>query len=75
LGEGRWDALWGVLGMLTGGALYAEVYPSLKTSVLTWIDLGKLTLPQVLHLPHWVVIAILAALFVTLFRFFKERQL
>ncbi|MFZ5798551.1 MAG: YeeE/YedE thiosulfate transporter family protein, partial [Thermodesulfobacteriota bacterium] len=24
LGEGRWDAVWGILGMLLGAALYAE---------------------------------------------------
>jgi len=27
IGEGCWDGLWGVLGMLVGGALYAEAYP------------------------------------------------
>ena len=36
LGEGRWDAVWGVLGMLAGSALYAESYPFLKKTVLTW---------------------------------------
>jgi uncharacterized membrane protein YedE/YeeE len=34
LGEGRWDALWGILGMLTGAALFAEAYPVLKKSVM-----------------------------------------
>ena len=27
LGEGRWDAVWGILGMLAGAAIYAEAYP------------------------------------------------
>jgi uncharacterized membrane protein YedE/YeeE len=31
LGEGRWDSLWGILGMLVGAAVFAEVYPALKT--------------------------------------------
>jgi uncharacterized membrane protein YedE/YeeE len=44
-GEGRWDALWGIVGMLVGAALYAEAYPGLKKTVLTWGDLGKITLP------------------------------
>ena len=48
LGEGRWDAVWGILGMLVGAAIFAEVYPGLKKTVLTWGDFGKLTLPQVL---------------------------
>jgi uncharacterized membrane protein YedE/YeeE len=30
LGEGRTDAFWGILGMLTGAALFAEVYPSIR---------------------------------------------
>src|SRR4030043_32491 len=59
LGEGRWDALWGILGMLTGAALYAEAYPFFKETVLTWGNLGKITLPQVLGVNHWVVIPIL----------------
>lgn len=29
LGEGRWDALWGIGGMLVGAGLYAEAYPYL----------------------------------------------
>ncbi|MCK7504848.1 MAG: YeeE/YedE family protein [Desulfobacterales bacterium] len=38
LGEGRWDALWGILGMLAGAALFAEAYPALKA---TGPDLGR----------------------------------
>jgi uncharacterized membrane protein YedE/YeeE len=56
-GEGRFDALWGgVLGMLAGAGLFAEVYPLLKDNLLKWGDLGKITLPQVLGLNHWIVI-------------------
>jgi uncharacterized membrane protein YedE/YeeE len=35
LGEGRWDALWGIMGMLVGAAVFAEAYPFLKSTVLT----------------------------------------
>ena len=42
LGEGRWDALWGILGMLVGAAIFAEVYPFFKKTVLTWGDFGKI---------------------------------
>lgn len=57
LGEGRWDAVWGILGMLVGAGLYAEAYPFLKATVLTWGDYGKITIPQVLGINHWFVIA------------------
>ena len=75
LGEGRWDALWGILGMLAGAALFAEAYPGLKSSVLTWGDFGKITLPQVLGLSHWIIIVVLIAGGLALFRWFEKRGL
>lgn len=61
LGEGRWDALWGILGMLVGAGLFAEAYPFLKNTVLTWGNYGKITIPQILGINHWFVIIPLAA--------------
>ena len=75
LGEGRWDALWGILGMLAGAALYAEAYPALKGTVLTWGDLGKITLPQVLGINQWIVIVILVIACLLLFRWFERKGL
>src|SRR4030042_6406257 len=46
LGEGRFDAIWGILGMLLGAAFYAEAYPAMQKTVLTWGDFGKITIPQ-----------------------------
>ena len=57
LAEGRIHALWAILGMLGGAALYAEVYPAMKKTVLTWGAYGKITLPQVLGISPWPVIA------------------
>ncbi len=58
LGEGRWDAIWGLLGMLAGAALHAEAYPILKKTVLTWGNYGKITLPEVIGVNHWAVIPV-----------------
>ncbi len=58
LGEGRWDAVWGILGMLVGAGLFAEAYPWIKKTVWTWGVLGKLTLPQVLGVSHWIMISL-----------------
>ncbi|MCX7781848.1 MAG: YeeE/YedE family protein [Negativicutes bacterium] len=74
LGEGRWDAVWGILGMLLGAALYAEAFPWLKTTVLTWGNYGKITLPQVLGVNHWIVIAAFLAGTIALFRFLESRE-
>lgn len=75
IGEGRWDGLWGVLGMLVGAALYAEAYPFMKTSLLTWGDLGKITLPGVLNVSHWLVIPIFILVGAGLFIFFEKKNL
>jgi len=61
--------------MLAGAALFAEAYPALKGTVLTWGDFGKITLPQVLGINHWVVIVILLIACLLLFRWFEKKGL
>jgi len=75
LGEGRWDALWGILGMIAGAAIFAEAFPLLKKSILTWGDFGKITLPQILGVHHWIVIIILVVCGLGLFRFLEQKDL
>jgi uncharacterized membrane protein YedE/YeeE len=75
LGEGRWDALWGILGMLIGAAIFAEVYPLMQKTVLTWGDLGAITLPQVLGINHWFVIFIFVVAGIVLLRWFEKKGL
>lgn len=75
LGEGRWDALWGILGMLAGAAIFAEAYPVLRKTVLTWGDLGEITFPQVVGLNHWFVIPVFVIGGLALFRWFEKKGL
>lgn len=75
LGEGRVDALAGMAGMVAGAALFAEFYPALKESVIAWGSLGKPTLPQLLGLGHWPVIAAFVAGGVLLLRFIERKGL
>jgi uncharacterized membrane protein YedE/YeeE len=75
LGEGRFDAIWGILGMLVGAGLYAEAYPALKKTVLTWGDLGKITFPQIFGVNHWIVIPFFVAGGLLLFRWFEKKGL
>jgi uncharacterized membrane protein YedE/YeeE len=75
LGEGRFDAIWGILGMLVGAALYAETYPGMKKTVLTWGNLGKITFPQVLGVNHWIIVAIIVIGGLVLFRWFEKKGL
>jgi len=75
LGEGRWDAVWGIAGMVAGAALYAESFPFIKATVLTWGDLGKITIPQLLGINHWPVIVVFAAAGILLLRWFEKKGL
>lgn len=75
LAEGRWDALWGIIGMLVGAAVYAEAFPLMKQTVLTWGDFGKITLPGILGINHWVIIAIVVIAGLLLFSFFEKKNL
>jgi len=75
LGEGRFDALWGILGMLAGAGLYAEAYPVLQETVLTWGNFGKITVPQILGVNHWIVITIVVVGGLLLFRWFEKKGL
>ena len=75
IGEGRWDGLWGLLGMLAGAAVYAESYPLMKRTVLTWGDLGKITLPGILGVNHWIVVPVFVLAGVGLFYWFEKKNL
>lgn len=75
LGEGRWDAGWGILGMLVGSGLYAEAYPFLQKTVLTWGNYGKITIPQLLGVNHWLIILPFLAGVAFLFRWFEKKGL
>jgi hypothetical protein len=75
LGEGRVDAVFAMLGMLVGASLFAHTYPWLKATVYTWGVFGKVTLPAVLGVNHWLVIAVLLVLYAGLLRFLERRNL
>jgi uncharacterized membrane protein YedE/YeeE len=75
LGEGRWDTVWGLLGMLTGAAVFAEFYPVLKVSVLKWGDFGKITVAQALGVNHWIVIIVFVVGGILMFRWFEKKAL
>jgi uncharacterized protein len=60
-GEGRRDAMVGVLGGLAGAGAYVVAYPLLK-GAQNWGDYGKLTLPDATGLSAWLWIAAFAGL-------------
>ena len=66
-GEGRRDAMIGVLGMLAGAAAYVAIYPAFKPLIKTMADFGKVTLPQITSTSVWLwVIGVAVAIAVAL---------
>ncbi len=47
LGQGNWDAIAGVIGLMAGSYLFAECSARLGKTVMKWGDRGKLMLPEV----------------------------
>lgn len=75
LAEGRIHALWAIIGMLAGAAVYAEAYPTMKTTLLTWGEYGKITLPQILAISPWLVIFVFIVIGLGFFAWFEKKGL
>lgn len=75
LAEGRIHALWAILGMLAGAALYAELYPAMKATLLAWGNFGKITLPQVLGISPWPIVGVFIAVGLGMFAWFEKKGL
>ncbi|MFH1094028.1 MAG: YeeE/YedE thiosulfate transporter family protein [Candidatus Omnitrophota bacterium] len=75
LGEGRWHAIWAIIGMLLGAALYAEVYPLMKNNLLSWGDFGKISIPTATGINHWIIIILFIACVAGFFRWLKSKKL
>lgn len=68
LGNGWLDALAGGLpGILIGSGLLAAFYPKLKARIFPLGDYGDLTLPRLLKVNDWLVIAPLIVVIVVIF--------
>jgi uncharacterized protein len=52
LGQGSWDVLFGIAGLIAGSYLYAELSSWLKQTVEKWGDRGKVMLTDLLPIPR-----------------------
>ena len=67
VGQGSLDALFGgVAGILIGAGIFAAVYHRIHGPVLSKGHFGEITLPELLKVNHWVVVAAVAAMIVAL---------
>ncbi len=52
LGQGNWDALFGMAGLVVGSYIYAEMSGWLKETGEKWGELGKVTIPDLIKAPR-----------------------
>ena len=62
LGQGSWDALFGMAGLVAGSYLYAEFSGSLRGSLEKWGDFGKVLIPDLLRMNRGASVVIIAVL-------------
>lgn len=72
-GEGRRDAMFGVLGGLVGAGIFVAAYPWLKP-LRTWGDFGKLTLPAETDTSPWLWIGLAAIVAAVAFALLERRR-
>ena len=65
LGQGSWDALFGMAGLIAGSWIFAELSGWSKRTLETRGNLGKVTLPDLLHVPLRVCLIGMAATLIT----------
>lgn len=56
LGQGSWDALFGMAGLIAGSWIFAEFSGWTKGTIETWGNLGKVLLPDLLAVPRGVFV-------------------
>lgn len=61
LGQGSWDALFGMAGLIAGSWMFAELSGWTKRTIEKWGDLGKVLLPDLLPVPRGVFVVAFAS--------------
>ncbi|MBX9929007.1 MAG: YeeE/YedE family protein [Gemmatimonadaceae bacterium] len=66
--EGRRDAVVTIIGGLFGALVFTLTFDALKPILITPLDFGRITLPELLHLPRLLVAVVVGAVFVAVVR-------
>lgn len=75
LGEGSWDALFGIAGMFLGAALFAQFFPYINVYLMDVGDHGRITVPQLLGVSHWLIAGVFITVAVSMLVFFEKKGL
>ena len=74
IGDGSRHAIFGVLGMLAGAAIYAEAHAWLNTHLNKLYDLGKATMPSETGFSPWWFILALAVVAAGVFVMIERKE-
>jgi uncharacterized membrane protein YedE/YeeE len=74
IGDGSRHAIAGLIGMIVGAGVYAEVHPWMKSRILGVGDVGKTTLADSTGLSPWWFIALLVVIAVIVFLFVERLE-
>lgn len=66
LGQGSWDAIFGMGGLVAGSWIFAELSGWSKRTIETWGDFDKVMLPDLVHLPRTTFAIGLAGTLITI---------
>ena len=72
LGEGSLDSLFGLLGIVVGGIIYAEYYSSFFRGIRKIASYGRVSLEQLLKVNHWIIILVLVAVMAAFCLWFEK---
>ncbi|MBN1570244.1 MAG: YeeE/YedE family protein [Acidobacteria bacterium] len=73
IGQGCLDALLGgVVGILIGAGLFASIYHKIHKPVLSKGNFGEMTLPELLKVNHWIIVAAVAIMIIALLHFIEK---
>lgn len=64
-GEGRRDAWAAIIGGVVGAIAFTIVYSGAERLLIKPLNYGKVTLPQVLHMPPFLIAVIVGVVFMT----------
>lgn len=64
VGTGALDALSGMFGILLGAGFFATIYPFVRGRILGYSRFPAVTVPELLNLNVWIVIALMEAFMV-----------
>ncbi len=73
--EGRWHAIFALLGMLLGGGIFAALFPFFQSTVLAWKDFGTIGLPEAFGISAWIIIPVIALVILSAFVWFEKKKI